>query len=365
MTRSGIGALLGSIFITLAGAPAWGGAARIEEVALKVDIRGWTYTLETAIVRPPEGNGPWPLLLVTHGSPRLPADRQKIRTARMLSQARDMAHRGWVSVVIVRRGFGVSDQPFAEGYNCAAPNYRRALTTAAEDVAAVHAVVARWPDVDATRILAMGVSVGGATMLAWATTQPPGLMGVINVSGGTGSHSPRANCDENGLVSTFGSFGAETRVPSLWFYSENDSYLPPDLVRRMHAAYTKAGGPGQLNMFGPVSDDGHEIWTLSEGRRLWMPLVDRFLRERSLPTWDPAPVDRLAQGLNSDARRVLAAYLAWPSEKAMAVSRVKKLARFWGYQSETEATLKGSVSACEKDAGEPCDVVIENFTPRH
>src|SRR5262245_5406351 len=131
MTRTGIGTFLGLVLAAFACGPAWSGAARIEELPLKVDIRGWTYTLEAAVVRPPEGDGPWPLLLVTHGSPRTAADRPKMRTARMLSQARDMAHRGWISVVIVRRGFGTSDQPFAEGYNCATPNYRRALATAA------------------------------------------------------------------------------------------------------------------------------------------------------------------------------------------------------------------------------------------
>ncbi len=344
---------------------AWAAGARVEETSLKVNIRGWTYALEVAVVRPPEGSGPWPLVLMTHGSPRTPADRVKMRAVGiMASQARDMAHRGWLTVAVMRRGFGTSDQPFAEGYNCSAPNFRGALGTAAEDIAAVHAVVRQWPVVDATRVLGMGSSVGGGTMLAWAATQPQGLLGVVNVSGGTGSHTVRTNCDENGLVSTLGTFGSSARVPSLWFYSENDSFFAPDLARRMHAAYTHGGAPGELHIFGPVGDDGHNIWSLSEGRRLWMPLVDEFLRKQSLPTWDPVPAKHLAEGLNEDGRRVLARYLAWPSEKAMAISRGKKLARFSGNHSTTDAAHKGSLAVCEKDAGEPCDVVIENFTPR-
>ena len=336
----------------------------VEQTMLKVSIHGWTYALEAAIVRPGDGAGRWPVAMITHGSPRSAADRPNVHiNNRMLAQAKDMAFRGWLAVAVIRRGFGSSDQPFAEGYDCDKPNFQRALFTAVEDVAATYALVQTWPEADTSRTIAIGVSVGGATMLAWSSTRPAGLRAVINVSGGTGSKAPLINCDENGLVNAFGVFGETSRVPTLWFYSENDSFLPPQLVKRMHAAFTKAGGNAMLHAYGPMGNDGHEIWATSEGRVLWMGAVDKFLHAENLPTWDPAPINVATSRFNDAAKRTLAYYLAFPTQKALAISREKGVARFIGNNVELPAAQKKALDVCEKAAGEPCDILINNFTP--
>ena len=63
--------------------------------------------LEALIVRP-AGTGRYPLALLSHGSPRTPADRPNMTPLSMLPQAIEFARRGWAAVVIMRRGYGGS-----------------------------------------------------------------------------------------------------------------------------------------------------------------------------------------------------------------------------------------------------------------
>jgi pimeloyl-ACP methyl ester carboxylesterase len=338
-------------------------AQAIEETTLKVEIGGHTYSLDAVIVKPAANAGRLPVALITHGSPRDSADRPKRHAREMLPQALDLAHRGWLAVAFTRRGFGGSDGPFAEGYgDCKKPNYSRALATAAEDIAAVHRAVSMWPEADTTRFLGLGVSVGGASMLAWAASRPEGLVGIINIAGGTGSFAQGKNCDESQLVSTVASFGAQARVPTLWLYAENDGYFGPDVVRSMHAGFAKHGGTVELAVLGPIGSDGHDLWWRFDGRLLWLPQLDRFLRAWQLPTWDNGPFDKLTERLNPDARRVLARYLAGPVEKAISISRVKGLARWSGGMPDLEAARRKSLELCEGAASEACDIIVENFS---
>ncbi len=336
-------------------------ALRVEESLLTVQIGGRSHSMEALIVKPAASVGRLPIALITHGSPRDPAGRAKYRARFMLPQARDLAHRGWLVVAVMRRGFGASEGPFAEGYTCAAPDFGKALDTAAQDIEAVRRAIAERSDADATRVLGLGVSVGGAAMLAWAATRPKGLVGVVNISGGSGAFKPENNCDEDRLVSTFAAYGARSPAPTLWLYAENDSYFGPGLVRRLHGAYTREGGEATLALFGSVGRDGHQLWDLFAGRALWLPTLDQFLRAQNLSTWDSRPIDALASRLPARERAAMARYLSAPGEKALSVSRVKRKAWFWAGSADIHSARQKSLEGCERDSAERCDVLVENF----
>ena len=69
---------------------------------------------------------------------------------------------------------------------------------------------------------------------------PPGLVGVVSVSGGLQSES---NCPISDiLVDAYKNFGTKNRVPNLWIYSRNDKVFGPDLAERFHTAFLDAGG---------------------------------------------------------------------------------------------------------------------------
>jgi len=354
--------LLGAALLVLAPqASSADGPLVIEEKALSVEIDGHATALSAMVVKQAGVARRQPLAIVAHGSPRDPDERATYHVRAMLPTARDLAHRGWLVVLFLRRGFGSSQGPFVEGFDCARPDYRKALATAAREIEAVRAAIERRSDVDATRVLGVGVSMGGAAMLAWSSTEPKGVVGIVSLSGGAGAMKPPSNCDEEALVSAIGSYGVRSRIPTLWLYAENDTFFDSRVVKRMHAAYAQAGGVAELHIFGGLKEDGHELWKRFDGNLLWLPALDRFLRAHGLPTWEAEPMERIAKRLGEPARDLFRTYLAAPTEKAFAVSRDRSLARFWSQVDDLEVARRESLAACERDSGGSCEVLVEDF----
>ena len=61
------------------------------------------------MVRPAKAAGRLPIALITHGKNPGAAENQALRADLMRPQARDFAARGWLAVVVIRRGYGQSD----------------------------------------------------------------------------------------------------------------------------------------------------------------------------------------------------------------------------------------------------------------
>jgi pimeloyl-ACP methyl ester carboxylesterase len=330
-----------------------------EHEFLTVELGHRPMRLETVVVKQERG-GRLPIALITHGTPR-DGDERATRTAdSMLPQARDMAHRGWLAVAVARRGFGRSEGGFVEGYDCRDPDYGRALRTAAADLwAALRAIAAR-PDADASRVIGVGASVGGAAMLTLAAEHPAGLLAVVDISGGTGAYASGRNCSDDRLADHFTQIGGAVRIPTIWFYAANDSYFAPGLVRRILNGFTAAGGVAEFYEFGPLMSDGHELWGAPDGRKRWLPALDRFLRAHHLPSWDRAPAQSLSARLSPAARHVLEDYLEAGSEKAFAVAPSGFVGYWSGANSAAEARAN-AIRECQKVGGANCAIAMENF----
>ena len=87
-------------------------------------------------------------------------------------------------------------------------------------------------------------------------------------------------------------FGS-AKLPSLWIYSENDDVSAQDNIRKLHQAYTGAGGLADLHIIPALQPSGHFVFDLPQGRAHWLPHLDQFLRANNLPTWNPGQVDAL------------------------------------------------------------------------
>lgn len=331
---------------------------------LPVTIDGSRYTLESLIVRPP-GDGPFPLALIAHGSPRDVAQRTRFAVSSMRPQAEEMARRGYAVAVVLRRGYGTSTGAVVEGAGpCDRPNYVGAGREGAKDLRAVVETMRAQPYVDASRILIVGVSAGGFAALAAAADPPEGLRAVVNFAGGRGSPAPGVVCEDYALVRAFGAFGETARVPMLWVYAENDSYFPPGLAQRFYDAFTGAGGRAELVIAAPFGDDGHALFS-RRGTPIWRPLVDGFLRKAGLPTWDAAPADdrgiELAapKEITSDSgRKAWADFLAASPSKAFAVGP----GGAWGWRSgrnSPDDAREQALENCQR-SGARCRIVAED-----
>lgn len=125
----------------------------VEDAArLAVTIGSKEYAFDALVVRLP-GEGKLPVALITHGAS--PGDPRAATTDWLRGWAHDLAHRGWLAVAVMRRGYGGSDGEVADDAGtCAMPDVGRDLDAHADDLEAALRSIARRPDADMGRVLA-------------------------------------------------------------------------------------------------------------------------------------------------------------------------------------------------------------------
>ena len=129
-------------------------------------------------------------------------------------------------------------------------------------------------------VIVVGQSAGGWASIALSSQNPPAVRAIITFAAGRGGRvdgKPNNNCAPDKLVEATGEFGRSGRVPMLWIYAENDTFFGPALSKRMHDAYTHAGGNAEYHMLPPFGSDGHFLIDSAESIPMWAPLVSRFL----------------------------------------------------------------------------------------
>jgi dienelactone hydrolase len=338
-----------------------------ERTFLTVPTDKGSYRLEALVVRPAKADGRLPIALITHGKNPTPAENQALRADLMRPQARDLAARGWLAVAVMRRGYGQSDglpgiSRGAPYMSCENADLVRGFDIEADDLdGALKALRAR-PDADDSRVIAVGQSLGGGTVLAYAARKPSGLLGVVNVSGGAWRTDGDRVCDHADLVAAMATFGSRTRIPTLWLYAENDSLFPPELVNRMRAAYAQAGGRADLRMFPPVIGDGHALFMEFGGRVKWLRALDVFMQAHELPNTNLARVDQVMSTvrLAADARRAVEEYLSMPTPKVLVASASGTKAYWVASPNDIQGARKRVLSNCREKSGGECTVVMEN-----
>lgn len=230
---------------------------------------------ETTFFRPP-GDGPFPVVIINHGKAK--GDTRFDPRARYEAAAREFVRRNYMVVLPMRQGFSKSSGSYIGG-GCNVESNGRVQ---AQDVQAVIGFLNSVPDADISRIVVIGQSHGGLTTMALGTSNPAGVRGLINFAGGL--RNDQCVSWEAQLAKAFGAYGREARIPSLWLYGENDSFWPAPLYQDMHRQFVEAGGQARLVEVGKFGADSHGLFASGGGVPVWLPHVERFLRELSLPT---------------------------------------------------------------------------------
>ncbi len=346
---------------------------------LAVTIGKDVVRLDGLIIRKSDAQGRLPIAILTNGGVATATGGGGANIATYAHYARDLARRGWLAVVVMRRGFGQSEGQKPVAIACQAASLDAWANAAADDLQAALDIVAKRPDADASRVIVIGSEIAGVAAVALSARNPPGLVGVVSVSGSLQSES---NCPINDLlVERYKSFGTRNRVPNLWIYSRSDKAFGPDLAERLHSAFLDAGGDVKFVMFFRDGDVGTAIFGQATGA--WYAQMDAFLRVRGLPTWSPADVWSVADRLKitdriereNVAEVLFQRYFAAPGEKAIAFSPTLQAA--WtrppnkvvaephlpltyqlGAKSLDEAR-NGALASCQKIA-QDCAIVMEN-----
>jgi dienelactone hydrolase len=321
--------------------------------------------LEALLVRPPLP-GRLPLVLFSHGSPGSAELRSTMTPQRGIPPAMEFARRGWAVAIVMRRGYGDSGGRYAESSGkCASPDYVTSGVTAAADLRASVEHLRSRPDIDGTRVLAIGQSAGGLATVALTADPPRGLVAGINFSGGQIAVNAGERCKgtEDRLVSAFAHFGKRSRVPMLWIYSENDQLFPGELAQRFHDAFSAAGGNARFIKEPPFGDNGHAFF--SGGISKWISYVDEFLKDRQLvwlenslplppPTAIPPP-PRLTEA----ARKSFENFLKSPPHRAVAISPKGAFSWRSGFRSADEA-INAAMEGCKKVATDCALYVVDD-----
>ena len=243
-----------------------------------------------AYVVRPVGSGPFPLAVMNHGVSLNPVDRSFFPLVEFRDAAMWFARRGYLVVAPTGSGYGAAalDTPehglFAVFYSkigqCQNPNFRDAgMAVALLDKWIIDYMTEQKLAVPDSAIV-IGQSAGGWAAIALSSQNLPSVKAIIAFAAGRGGRvggKPNNNCNPDRLVETTAEFGRTARVPMLWIYIENDTYFGPDLSKRMHAAYTGAGGSAEYHLMPPFGSEGHIFIDSPDSIPQWSPLVSQFL----------------------------------------------------------------------------------------
>lgn len=228
---------------------------------------------------------PMPVLVLNHGRAPDAEGRAALGRARYTANARWFAERGFLVAVPTRVGYGESGgEDVEDSGGCNRKNYPPAYAAAARQTVTVLEAIRQRPDAAPDRAVIVGQSFGGATAVAIAAMNLPGVQATINFAGGGGGNPktmPREPCGQPSLQRLFRDYGQTARTPSLWIYSENDMYFGPTLPAQWFEAFRAAGGVGEFTQFPPDGDDGHAFFTRNP--QAWRPRVLQFLKAHGHP----------------------------------------------------------------------------------
>ncbi|NDA46631.1 MAG: dipeptidyl aminopeptidase [Alphaproteobacteria bacterium] len=254
---------------------------------IQATAAGQSWQVHTQIFKP-EGKGPFPLIVFSHGRAPKAADRQALQYPVLRGHVAYWLRKGFAVIAPIRPGYGATGGADLEanaitisaaGMCSGTPKFDRAIGNAADIVSDVVAWARQQKWVNGGKIILVGQSVGGITTVAAASRNLPGVIGAINFSGGTGGDPekrPSHSCFPEAITDLYKNYGRTSTIASLWLYAPNDLFWGPTLPKSWHQAFAAAGGRAKFVLTGPVpNEDGHKL--LAKGGRLWSSQVDPFI----------------------------------------------------------------------------------------
>lgn len=235
--------------------------------------------MRTILVRP-DGPGPFPLVVINHGSVESAELREKFLQPAYEEPVRWFLRRGYAVALPLRPGHGETGGPYLETNGpCDSADFRKAgLATADSIISAIGFLTAR-PFLKKSGVIVVGHSAGGWGALALASRNLREVSAVIAFAGGRGglvNGRANNNCSPDRLVAAAHAFGEKARIPALSVVAQNDTYIPADLAQKAAVAYRMGGGRIEFRALPEFSREGHALF--GDGVDVWGPVVEQFLR---------------------------------------------------------------------------------------
>jgi dienelactone hydrolase len=240
-----------------------------------------------AMVWRPHGSGPFPAILLNHGSGRSPEQLEHLgpyeRNAETLGPV--FSRHGYVFLYLFRHGVGTSSDQGANAFDLMnkefaehGPDARNTLQLRLlenrdmDDALSGLKFLRALPYVDARNIALVGHSFGGSLTVLLAEREP-NLRAVV-VFSGAGYSFDRSPALQARLLTAIDRIAA----PVFFIHAENDYSLSSGKV--LDARREQIGKPHRLKIYPPIGktvDDGHDFIHL--GVKIWEADVFAFLDE--------------------------------------------------------------------------------------
>lgn len=249
-------------------------------------VRNGSMILHALLWRP-QGRGPFPAILLNHGSGRTREELDRLGPYE--GQAETLgpvfARHGYVFLFLFRPGVGLSadqgasavdlmNREFTEhGHD--ARNARQLQLLESRELHAAAAGLAflrGLPSVDASKIAIVAHSFGGSLTILQAEKEP-GLRALVIFSGAGHSWDGSPELRTRLLASM-----AHIGVPVFFLHAANDYSLNPG--KELDARLAQLGKPHRLKIYPPIgrtAEDGHNFLFLAVS--IWEPDVFAFLDE--------------------------------------------------------------------------------------
>lgn len=275
--------VLAALILALTPLTTWGQASGGPETVL---IHSGSATLHAMLYRP-QGRGPFPAILLNHGSGRTPEDLKRLgpyeQNAPKLGPV--FARHGYVFLYLFRRGVGLSTDQGANAVDLMnresaahGPEARNAIqmklleNREMDDALSALKYLRTLSYVDAQDVAVVGHSFGGSLTVLLAEREP-NLRAVVIFSG-AGYSFDRSPELRTRLLAAVGHIAA----PVFFIHAENDYSLSSGKV--LDACREQLGKQHRLKIYPPIGhtlDDGHDFLHL--GVDIWEPDVFAFLDE--------------------------------------------------------------------------------------
>jgi len=254
---------------------------------MRIPVKEAGYSIAARIVRP-DGKGPFGAIVLNHGVGGTAAERHSESPDQLLDAASVFAHHGYVVMLPLRRGFGVTGGDYAEDPGpCSNPNFPKAEHAASQDVMAAYNYTRTLPYVDGSKMILAGQSAGAMVSIYTAATRAPqGLVAVLGFAAGRGgnpNYRPGVPCAIEPVAKLLDTLGKEIKVPVLFHYAANDHYFNPATTRLWYERFTAAGAKADYVLQPAFGADGHYVFSASGGAKVWLPAVERFFDEYGVP----------------------------------------------------------------------------------